>query len=298
VTPASGPSPRHGHAFQSVVQGFGGYWLLFGGTDGAGNRLADTWKLTASGSSGTGYAWTQLSPASSPSPRSGHGMRWSPHRGRVQLFGGEGPGGLLGDTWEWDGANWLPITTNGAPAARAEAALVDASTFPVGSLSPGLLIGGRDASGPRAEAWQVTSTIPATATPFGGPLPSALSLIVLGRPWVGGSITMILNTSTTTPIVLPHVIVGFSNTTSGLGPLPVGLGPAFNNLPLLVDPVALLPLPVTATGSPMVTFNVPPVPSLVGIHLYLQGIALLPSPTGPLPGWNLSAGIDCQLGWL
>ena len=39
--------------------------------------------------------------------RSGHGMAYDPGRGRVVLHGGQGPGGLVGDTWEFDGVGWI-----------------------------------------------------------------------------------------------------------------------------------------------------------------------------------------------
>ena len=41
-----------------------------------------------------------------PSPRSFHAMASDASRGVTVIFGGSGSAGLLGDTWEWNGARW------------------------------------------------------------------------------------------------------------------------------------------------------------------------------------------------
>jgi hypothetical protein len=41
--------------------------------------------------------------------RRGTAMVYDPWRRRVVLFGGNNDGGLLGDTWEWDGQGWVEI---------------------------------------------------------------------------------------------------------------------------------------------------------------------------------------------
>ena len=286
---AVSPPARHGHAMACLDQDSRRI-VLFGGVDASGNHLDDTWILEQPSAGG---AWIQRSPVVRPSPRRGHVMRQASHRGRVQLFGGEGPGGLLGDTWEWDGTQWWPIATSGAPTPRADAVLVDAAHHPMASPWEGVLFGGRDASGPLADVWHVASTSPARTTPFGGPAGNLLSLSVGNPPWLGSSFTVQVN-GPMAPILAPQLIAGFSNTTSPLGPLPLAIAP-LNGVTLLVDPVVLLPFPHAYAPFSYMPVSLPATPSLAGLHLYLQAIAYVP--TLWTPQWGVSGGIDCELGW-
>jgi hypothetical protein len=89
----------------------GGTVLLFGG--GFNSVTAGTWRFT-------GSDWLPLLPATSPPPRWQHGMALDTGRGRIVLFGGADFAGTpFGDTWEWDGSNWLPQ----APPPRANPAM-------------------------------------------------------------------------------------------------------------------------------------------------------------------------------
>jgi hypothetical protein len=45
-------------------------------------------------------------------------MAYDAARGLAVLFGGFGNGRYLGDTWTWDGTDWIPGTPAHAPAAR------------------------------------------------------------------------------------------------------------------------------------------------------------------------------------
>jgi len=88
--------------------------VLFGGFAGAGPSpyLNDTWEWDGSN-------WTQLFPATSPSPRNLYGLAYDPLRRKVLLFGGYNSPSVHGDTWEWDGVNWTQMVTSSAPSARA-----------------------------------------------------------------------------------------------------------------------------------------------------------------------------------
>lgn len=90
----------------------GSCFVLFGGQDTAGNLLNQTWTLTISGTTGT---WTQLTPANSPSGRIGAMMAYDTSASQMILFGGEDSKNLFGDTWQWNGTNWVnllnPIST-------------------------------------------------------------------------------------------------------------------------------------------------------------------------------------------
>jgi hypothetical protein len=111
--PAPGPGTRccMGMVFvPSDKSGNTNYTLFFGGYDGATPNRNDTWAYT----NGT---WTQLSPGSSPSVRSGMAMAYDPAHRVVVMFGGIGAVDL-NDTWIWDGTNWTDVTsTAGTPPA-------------------------------------------------------------------------------------------------------------------------------------------------------------------------------------
>lgn len=103
--PAHHPSPRFfaAMAYDPIRQRtllFGGY----NGNDGPDAIFGDTWEWD-------GVDWTELHPATSPSPRERGNAMFDPRRGRIVMWGGS----VLDATselWEWDGTNWhrvLPI---------------------------------------------------------------------------------------------------------------------------------------------------------------------------------------------
>ncbi len=87
-------------------------WVIFAGSDRAGNDLDDTWLWD-------GRAWSQASPENSPSARNTSAMAYDEERKHVVLFGGANEEEILGDTWIWDGSNWTEkaLTTNPPPRA-------------------------------------------------------------------------------------------------------------------------------------------------------------------------------------
>jgi len=93
--------------------------LLYGGNaeqkephDGF-QLLPDTWAWD-------GSRWTEHR-VDGPGPRFMHAMAWDGERRRVVLYGGgrdEKDGtrriqSSLDDTWEWDGARWIPAIASG-----------------------------------------------------------------------------------------------------------------------------------------------------------------------------------------
>ena len=94
--PAHSPSPRALAAMADDAAH--GDVVLFGGSGGGG----DTWTWD-------GTDWTLRYPAHWPPGRSGMGLAYDAARGEVVMFGGSkgpGPGGMLNDTWTWDGTDW------------------------------------------------------------------------------------------------------------------------------------------------------------------------------------------------
>jgi len=112
-TPAVSPAPRAGAdmAYDTTTD----YLILFGGWNPV-THLAynDTWKYV-------GGFWTNITPASSPSPRYGATMSDDPQDGAVMFFGGVTPGGTyLGDTWYFKAGQWHEVDTKGnAPLPSA-----------------------------------------------------------------------------------------------------------------------------------------------------------------------------------
>jgi hypothetical protein len=111
--------------------------------------LGDTWLWN-------GTAWV-ASAASGPSSRSGATLITDTNRGDAVLFGGQttpapdGPGGLLSDTWIWNGSAWARSHATASPPPRIETA----SDFDSAGGSP-LLVGGAGAAGrdlPDAWVW-------------------------------------------------------------------------------------------------------------------------------------------------
>lgn len=142
--------------------------LVFGGL-GATGALGDTWRYD-------NQAWTLLSPAASPSPRSHFAMA-SVHPS-CALFGGrDANGAALGDTWIWSVAlhDWVPGSAG--PAAREGAALAGGPSA--------LLFGGRAGAQTFGDTWRlVPFPVPAwsNVTPATGPSPRhGHALVYVGR---------------------------------------------------------------------------------------------------------------------
>lgn len=97
--------------------------VLFGGTTSWTQKTGwtatnDTWEWD-------GSDWIQLHTAHSPSPRFAAGMAFDETRGVTVLFGGSGQDAnyqttFNGDTWEWNGKDWLEISPPLSPPPRQD----------------------------------------------------------------------------------------------------------------------------------------------------------------------------------
>jgi hypothetical protein len=96
--PGPGPRSHLGLAFDERS----GTLIAFGGASTASTMSSltnETWILD-------GGRWS-LAGEPGPSARGSPGMTFDPALGRVVLYGGfTADGGVLGDTWEWDGQAW------------------------------------------------------------------------------------------------------------------------------------------------------------------------------------------------
>lgn len=93
--------------------------LLFGGGDGSGAALDDTWTWD-------GSDWQLQTSAQRPAARWGHVLAEDP-LGGVLLFGGMNGSVYHGDSWRWNGTSWQALPAAVQPAARA---------FAVAALDP------------------------------------------------------------------------------------------------------------------------------------------------------------------
>lgn len=101
-----GPVDHHAVAYDERRRAM----LVFGGNDPSGGWSRTTWTFDASG-------WRTVADSfASPPGRAHHAMAYDAARARVVLFGGLGVDrSYLGDTWEWDGAQWHRIDLPGPP---------------------------------------------------------------------------------------------------------------------------------------------------------------------------------------
>jgi cysteine-rich repeat protein len=131
------PRTRHAMAYEDRRT----TTALFGGRDGAGAALADTWVWN-------GSTWEQPTPAPAPAARAEHAMAYDADRDRTVLFGGvDGAGQLLDDTWEWDGAAWRAAAAPGPAARTGHAMVYDAARRQL------LLFGGTSGDVARSDLW-------------------------------------------------------------------------------------------------------------------------------------------------
>ncbi len=120
-----------------------GQVLGFGGLSAPFTPSDETWVWN-------GTSWRLLSPQTAPPGRAHHAMAFDRASGRIVLFGGEltpPPNrAVAGDTWTWDGADWVQETSLGPPA-RHHATLV--------GPEPVLLHGGTDSfDQPLGDLWR------------------------------------------------------------------------------------------------------------------------------------------------
>lgn len=113
--------------------------------------------------------WIQLSPTTSPPPRTSASMAYDPANGTMVLFGGEevtdGSLTMLGDTWTWDGSTWTEQFPASSPSPRYGASLAyDSATDDL------VLFGGLSTTGDMADTWTWdgstwTEQVPITTPP-------------------------------------------------------------------------------------------------------------------------------------
>ncbi|WP_371806544.1 Kelch repeat-containing protein [Candidatus Lokiarchaeum ossiferum] len=106
-------TPLSRYWFSMVFDSHLGQSLMFGGDNEESpiRALGDTWCFNGSSSS----TWTEFSPDSTPSPRTGHAMAFASSTNKTYLFGGLGEDYSVnyGDLWVFDSSDskWIPLST-------------------------------------------------------------------------------------------------------------------------------------------------------------------------------------------
>src|SRR5262249_47009903 len=122
------PSAREGFTLTPLK--FSRRWILFGGRDGSGSDLADTWLLTrVDTDNGSTWTWRPLATLGAPPARRYHAAGPNGSKEAIVVFGGRsGTTSVLNDVWELDlsdpaypDGKWNPIVpdaSQGTPAGR------------------------------------------------------------------------------------------------------------------------------------------------------------------------------------
>ena len=159
VTPST-PGPRQ--EFGSARDTGRGALVFFGGFDENLTSLSETWELV-------GDHWTQLSAAATaPSVRSMPAMAYDAARGVTVLFGGKAlGGGVVDDTWTWNGVQWTRVLLSGPPLPRSHATM---AFDPVRGRI--VMFGGADGTFvPYGDTWEWDGASWTELTPTTGPSP-------------------------------------------------------------------------------------------------------------------------------
>lgn len=286
---ATGPAGRQHHAM--AYDSLRGKTVLFGGWN-SGSTFADTWEWD-------GNSWAQMLVAG-PSVRHGHAMTYDDQRGRVVLFGGyyHHPSignQLFNDTWDWNGATWINRSSTG-PFKRLSHALAYDGLHGRAVLFGGVSYPSVGNQLVLSDTWLLNANDAAFAIPFGsgcGSPPVALVPDPAQRPLSGQTCGA---TVVNSPTPFGAMMIGFSNQSYGPFALPATL--AGLDMPgcYLLQSADIMGFPVTPLTPTTMAFSafLPPTPSLVGAHVYLQAYVLAPS-ANPF-GLLVSNGIDWFVG--
>lgn len=302
----SGPPPRMGAAmaFDSLHNEV----VLFGG--GSSTWLGDTWTWN-------GTSWQQHTPSTSPAPRTYPGMAFDGAGMRVLLCGGYAWPMLSPDTWQWDGTNWsvVPVTATPAYASGASMAFDEQRQQVVLAMpSDGLPTHLWTFDGTRWSQLATSRT-----------LPTYWRSVAIGSPWPNGVVfadgASLFGLDAASPQSVSYGNACGANAPElGANRWPQ-LGAADFGIDVVHAPpsaaVALLgalqsasihvagctlllqPGPATllvqasATGSATSSLPLPNAPGLLGVDLYFQAAALVP--TSP-SGFVMSPGLQVTIG--
>ena len=169
---ATSPPPLYDASLGYSAASGAGQLVLFGGVGEVNKEetyFSSTWAWDGSN-------WSELSPQTAPTARSGASVAYDPVPQQMVMFGGtefaNNKLSFFSGTWAWDGANWRHLVTATTPPARSAAVMAyDPRTKEL------VLFGGATASGYLSGTWTyqasmsttTTTTPPGTTTTTVGP---------------------------------------------------------------------------------------------------------------------------------
>ncbi len=292
-TPANAPTPRWqgSMAFDSSR----GKVVLYGGASaGWATNYSDTWEWD-----GANWQPTQLRRADgdwNPGARDGHAMAYDPRAERVVLHGGETSSGCQQDVWSWNGTEWtIHLAQSGSvPSARTGSQLIHDN-----GTNRMLLFAGGCGTSYTNDLWQLSLPTFARATSYGSPCigsrgPLTLSVINASAPVIGQTFAMEMSN---VPVFSPCAgYLGFSNTVFSGVPLPFALD--FLSMPgcfayQSADLNFPLPPPNNILNTTAWNLAIPFDPVFLGLHVYMQGLAL---EFGGTRFATVTNGVDARIG--
>jgi PKD repeat protein len=111
-----GAPPGRSFGTATVYDPIDQYSLIFGGYTNRHVYLGDTWAYAAG-------RWTNLTPATSPTPRDHASLAFDARDGYVVLFGGTNMTRSFNDTWKFVAGTWTNITPSVSPGPRWAASM-------------------------------------------------------------------------------------------------------------------------------------------------------------------------------
>jgi hypothetical protein len=266
--------------------------VMHGGYNDVLQFLGDTWEYA-------GTNWQQISTPHTPGPVADPGITYDRGLGRIVLFGGKQSWVTpnTNQTFVYDGVDWTDITPtlSGGPSARWVAQMVYDE-----ARGRSVAFGGIDNFNQfPGDTWELVTPGVAVHHSFGHGCPGThgkpqLLLADNMLPRLGNAWGLRLQNLPTAAGTLAVFSLGFSNTTSPLGSLPVALASfGMPGCTLDVSPEINV-YPLANNGVAGVTVTIPNQTWLLGIHLYAQGGVY--DPTANAAGLVLSDSAAATIG--
>jgi hypothetical protein len=206
------------------------------------------------------------------------------------VFGGFGTGVYRNDTWEYDGADWVPRTPPTAPSTRSFFGM----TFD-GARGETVLFGGSTGGTPRSDTWVYQTGAVATVTDVGAGCAGSTgvpSLTAATPPWLGESLDLAVGNLPPTA----SVVLGLGASVSAWESFALPLALDFAGAPGCAITSALtVPLAIpSAGGTALWSTPIPADPALVGAVVYAQ--ALVPDGAANPLGLVVSPSVCAVVG--
>lgn len=283
LSPQTVPGIREGHSM--AADPVRGRIVMWGGWH---SQASEVWEWN-------GFDWQSTAATPGPGWRAYQCLAYDPVAQRTLMFGGGSYAGLHSDIWEWDGQSWTASSMVSGPSGRTGTAMA------MDGHRHRMLVFGGDANPMDGETWTYTTSVLASATPFGFGCAGAdgiprLDQVPGALPRIGAVSVQVLHSIGYSPTAnLPLFVVGGSRSSWSGGTLPFPLaGQGMPGCFLWVDPIASR-LGWNQGGFATNALAVPAAPSMVGLQLYCQG--MVGSPGANPAGAVVSNAVSLRIGW-